>query len=52
MYEKNQIFFQSKNCRPISSLPICCKTLERILFKSAYEFLEENNILREHQSGF
>ena len=52
MHEKNQIFYQSKNCRPISSLPICCKSLERILLKSAYEFLEENNILRDHQSGF
>ena len=61
VWGKNQILFQSKkggskqifdNCRPTSSLSICRKTLERILFNSPYEFLEQNNLLCEHQSGF
>ena len=34
-----------KNYRPISLLPICGKILEKILFNSIYELLEENNFL-------
>ena len=37
------------NYRPISLLPICGKILEKILFNAIYEFLEENNLLCEHQ---
>ena len=40
------------NYRPISLLPICGKILEKILFNSIYKFLEENDLLCEHQSGF
>ena len=40
------------NYRPISLLPICGKIFEKILFNSRYGFLEENNLLCEHQSGF
>ena len=40
------------NYRPISLLPICGKIFEKILFNSIYKFLEENNLLCEHQSGF
>ena len=40
------------NYRPISLLPICGKILEKVLLNSIYEFLEENNLLCEHQSGF
>ena len=40
------------NYRPISLLPICGKILEKILLNSIYEFLEENNLLCEHQSRF
>ena len=40
------------NYRPISLLPICGKILEKILFNAIYEFLEENNLLCEHQWGF
>ena len=38
------------NYRPISLLPICGMILEKIIFNSIYEFLEENNLC-EHQSG-
>ena len=40
------------NYRPISLLPICGKILEKILFNSVYEFLDENNLPCEHRSGF
>ena len=40
------------NYRPISLLPICGKILEKILSNSIYEFLEESDLLLEHQSGF
>ena len=40
------------NYRPIALLPICGRTLEKILFNSIYKFLEENNLFCEHQSGF
>ena len=40
------------NYRPISLLCICGKIFEKILFNSIYDFLEENNLLCEHQSGF
>ena len=40
------------NYRPIFLLPICGNIFEKILFNSRYEFLEENNLLCEHQSGF
>ena len=33
------------NYRPIPLLPICGKILEKILFNSIYEFLEENDLL-------
>ena len=40
------------NRRPISLLAICGKILEKTLFNSVYEFLEEKDLLCEHQSGF
>ena len=46
------VYKRGDNYRPISLLPICGKTLEKILFNSIYEFLEQNNLLCEHQSGF
>ena len=40
------------NYRPVSLLPICGKTFERIIFNSLYEYVEENKLLSVHQSGF
>ena len=34
-----------KNCRPISLLPICGKTIEKLMFDDIYEFLCENQLL-------
>ena len=40
------------NYRPISLLPICGNILEKNLFSSIYEFIEENNLLCEHSVKF
>ena len=40
------------NYRPVSLLPIFGKILERLIFNSLFEFLHENNLLNENQSGF
>ena len=40
------------NYRPISLLPICGKILEKIVFDQVYSFLNANNLLSKHQSGF
>ena len=41
-----------QNYRPVSLLPILGKILEKILFNSISEYLQENNLLCENQSGF
>ena len=40
------------NYRPVSLLTICRKLLERILYNSAFLYLENNNLLTPNQSGF
>ena len=40
------------NYRPVSLLPMFGKILERILFNSLFNHIQENNLLCEHQSGF
>ena len=40
------------NYRPVSLLPIFGKILERLIFNSLFEFLHENNLLNQSQSGF
>ena len=40
------------NCRPISLTSVCCKTLERIIVKDLYGFLESNHILSAEQFWF
>ena len=40
------------NYRPISLLPIISKVIERIVHDQTNEFLSENNILCNFQSGF
>ena len=39
-----------ENCRPIS-LP-CAKIFERIIYNRIFEYLIENNLITENQSGF
>lgn len=40
------------NYRPISLLPICGKILEKIIFDEVYSFLNINELISKHQSGF
>ena len=40
------------NYRPVSLLPICGKIFERILYNPLFLYLESNNLLTPHQSGF
>ena len=40
------------NYHPVWLLPVCSKIFERIVFNPMLEFLEENNLLCQHQSGF
>ena len=41
-----------KNYRPISLLPAFSKLLEKIVFNKLYTFLDQHNILYQHQYGF
>ena len=41
-----------QNYHPVSLLPVCNKIFERIFFNPMLKFLEENNLLCPHQSGF
>ena len=41
-----------KNHRPVSLLPICGKSLERLMFNEMFEFFTENKLISSSQSGF
>ena len=41
-----------ENYRPVSLLPMLGKVFEKILFNNMFEYLQENNLLCENQSGF
>ena len=40
------------NYRPVSLLPICSKTFEKLIFDSIYDFINKNNLFNNSQSGF
>ena len=40
------------NYRPISIIPVVAKVFERIVYVQLYHYLNENNLLSRHQSGF
>ena len=42
----------ANNYRPISVLIVISKTFERVLYDQLYNYLDYNNLLSEHQSGF
>ena len=42
----------ASNYRPISSLPIVSKILERVVYNQVVDYLDRNNLLSENQSGF
>ena len=41
-----------ENYRPISSLPICSKIFERVIYNEMFTFFTENNLISPNQSGF
>ena len=41
-----------QNYRPASLLPISGKVFEKMLYNNIFEYLQENNLLCENQSGF
>ena len=41
-----------KNYRPVSLLPICSKTFERVIFNSLFKYLDDNNLLTSTQPSF
>ena len=43
---------EKSNYRPISVIPVLAKVIEKIVFKQIYEFLNDNNLLCDNQSGF
>ena len=40
------------NYRPVSLLPVCGKILERLVFNSIFDFLDNNSLLSANQSDF
>ena len=38
--------------RPVSLLPVCEKILERLVFNSIFDFLDNNSLLSANQSSF
>ena len=51
VHKKNSGQLKS-NYRPISLLPICSKIFEKVLFDQIQTFLNSNNLISKHQSGF
>ena len=43
---------EPKNYRPISLLPLISKIMEKVIHNQTQLFLDDNNILYKHQSGF
>ena len=41
-----------KNYRPVSLLPICDKSFEKLIFNEMFMFFNENNLISPKQSGF
>ena len=40
------------NYGPISIIPVVAKVFERIIYDQLYHYLNENDLLTRHQSGF
>ena len=51
IYKKGNINDEG-NYRPVSSLPVVSKVLDRIVYKQMHSYLEQNNLMYALQSGF
>ena len=49
---KEDLKTDPNNYRPISVLPVVSKLIERVVFNRLYEYLNNNRLLTESQSGF
>ena len=49
---KNARRSDPSNYRPISIIPVVAKVFERIIYDQLYHYLNENDLLSRHQSGF
>ena len=49
---KEDLRTDPNNYRPISVLAVVSKLIERVVFNQLYEYLNNNNLLTESQSGF
>ena len=49
---KGESLNERSNFRPISILPVLSKILERHVFDSSYDFLQQHRLLNENQHGF
>ena len=43
---------ERSNYRPISVLPVISRLFEKLVYSQIYNYLNENNFLYKHQSGF
>ena len=41
-----------KNYRPVSIFPILEKNFQKIIFNALFKYLDDNNLLKNNQSGF
>ena len=41
-----------KNYRPVSLLPICSETFERIIYDNTHNYFIDNNLILQNKSGF
>ena len=52
LFKKEGSRSDPSNYRPISIIPVVAKIFERIIYDQLYHYLNENNLLSRHQSGF
>ena len=52
IHKKRNDYQILKNYTAVSLLPICAKIFDRIIYNIIFEYLTENNLITENQSGF
>ena len=52
LFKKAESRSDPSNYRPISIIPVVANVFERIVYDQLYHYLNENDLLSQHQSGF
>ena len=52
LFKKAGSRIDPSNYRPISIIPVVTNVFERIVYDQLYHYLNKNNLLSQHQSGF